>query len=82
MRYDIQPIEQLSPPCKWQKKWGCNTHCPKVWSNFRTKWIWVCKRWRLADLCSILHRIAIAVRDTDKSLNDTAKYLVYQKKKD
>jgi hypothetical protein len=64
----LQPIEQLSFPIKWQKKW----------EGMAKSLILKNDDW--ANLYSIQYRSAIALRDTDKPLDDTAKYHVYQKK--
>lgn len=35
-KHDIHPNERVFFSKEW-KKWGCNTHCSKVWSKLRTK---------------------------------------------
>jgi len=53
-KHDIHPNERVFFSKEW-KKWGCNTHCSKVWSKLRTKRIWVFKM-EVAYLYSICQR--------------------------
>lgn len=79
MRYVIR-LNALSLPRKCQKKWGLNTHCSKIWPNLRAKCIWVLKDgdWRSFVQSGI--EALIALRDTDKPQDDTAKDLKYKQK--
>lgn len=76
-KHDIHLNERVFFSKEWKKQWGCNSHCSKVWLKLERNGY---EFLRLPIFIQSDFESYIALRDTDKSLEGTAKDLVYLQK--